>query len=286
MDDLIDTVSGSHQDPLDRVTVAMQLAEELDEVADSLIGHFVDQARRAGAPWSEIGRSMGMSKQAAQKRFGRTQPATPLDPSQGFSRFNEEARAVVVTAQTRARATGNDTIGVVHLMLGLIAADGSTAAHCLTAQGLSLAEIERTAGAMLAPAGSNLPALIPFDPHAKDALERTSVEAQRRGAARTASAVNMYCWPSWPSNKEPVFWRGSVSRRKASKLSWTPGRRSWRRDAHSDVGGDVSAPQKPMSTTMDSAKRRRRGNGLVQTVDDQHQPAELQGFGRLGRDQR
>lgn len=183
LDDLIDTVSVSHQDPLDRVTVAMQLAEELDEVADSLIGHFVDQARRAGASWSEIGRSMGMSKQAAQKRFvGRTQPATPLDPSQGFSRFNDEARAVVVTAQTRARATGNDTIGVAHLVLGLIAADGSTAAHCLTAQGLSLAEIERTAGAMLAPAGANLPALIPFDPHAKDALERTFVEAQRRGA--------------------------------------------------------------------------------------------------------
>ncbi len=188
LNDLIHTVSDAHQDPLDRVTGAMQLAAELDEVADSLIGHFVDQARRAGASWSEIGRSMGMSRQAAQKRFvARTQPASPLDPSQGFSRFNEEARAVVVAAQTRARAMGNDTIGVAHLLLGLIAADESTAAHCLTAQGLSLAEIGRTAEAMLPPAGSTLPALIPFDPHAKDALQRTLAEAQRRGADNIGS---------------------------------------------------------------------------------------------------
>src|ERR1700710_223271 len=109
LDDLIDTIANAHQDPLDRVADAMQLAQELDEVADSLIGHFVDQARRSGASWSEIGRSMGMSKQAAQKRFvGKAQPTSPpLDPSQGFSRFDEEARAVVITAQERARAAGN-----------------------------------------------------------------------------------------------------------------------------------------------------------------------------------
>ncbi len=107
-DGLIDTISHAHQNPLDRVTGAMQVAEELDEVADSLIGHFVVQARRSGGSWSDIGRSMGMSKQAAQKRFVRkAQPAgTPVDSSQGFSRFNEEARAVVIAAQERARRAG------------------------------------------------------------------------------------------------------------------------------------------------------------------------------------
>ena len=119
-DGLIDTISHAHQNPLDRVTGAMQVAEELDEVADSLIGHFVDQARRSGGSWSDIGRSMGMSKQAAQKRFVRkAQPAgTPVDSSQGFSRFNEEARAVVIAAQERVRRAGNDTIGVAHLVSG------------------------------------------------------------------------------------------------------------------------------------------------------------------------
>jgi hypothetical protein len=180
LDDLIGAVAGAHHDPLDRVTGAVQLAEDLGEVADSLIGHFVDQARRAGASWSEIGRSMGMSKQAAQKRFvGRSQSqATPLDSSQGFSRFDEEARAVVVTAQQRAREAGNDTISIGHLLLGLVAGPESAAARAVVAQGVSLEDLERLASATLPPAAASVPALIPFDEHAKDALQRTFAEAQ------------------------------------------------------------------------------------------------------------
>lgn len=184
LDELIGVIASAYQDPLDRVTGAVQLAEELDEVADSLIGHFVDQARRAGAPWSQIGRSMGMSKQAAQKRFvGRSQPnATPLDSSQGFSRFNEEARAVVVTAQDQARAAGNDTLGIGHLVLALVAAADSAAARAIAAQGVSLEDVKRVASATLPPPAASVPDLIPFDPHAQDALQRTFAEAQRRGA--------------------------------------------------------------------------------------------------------
>src|SRR4051794_40459665 len=85
--DPIGAVTSAHEEPLHRVMRAVVLAEHLGEVADSLIGHFVDQARRAGASWSEIGRSMGVTKQAAQKRFvARGESgAAPLDPSQGLS---------------------------------------------------------------------------------------------------------------------------------------------------------------------------------------------------------
>src|SRR5437588_5488537 len=123
LDDLIDAITKVHHDPLDQLTDAVLAADHLGEVADHLIGHFVDQARRAGASWSEIGRSMGVTKQAAQKRFvARGQAgAAPLDPSQGFSRFTDDARAVVVTAQERARESGNDAITVGHLVLALVA---------------------------------------------------------------------------------------------------------------------------------------------------------------------
>lgn len=163
------------------MTSAVQLAEDLGEVADSLIGHFVDQARRACSSWSEIGRSMGMSKQAAQQRFvSRVQsPATPLDPSQGFSRFNEEARAVVVGAQQRARDAGNDTIGMGHLVLGLLAAPEGGAARAVVAQGVSLKDVQQLATATLPPAAASVPALIPFDEHVKDALQRSFAQAQR-----------------------------------------------------------------------------------------------------------
>src|SRR3954462_5029380 len=106
LDDLIGAIAGAHAEPLDRLTDAVVLAEHLGEVADSLIGHFVDQARRAGASWSEIGRSMGVTKQAAQKRFVARGESPDLDASQGFSRFTDRARKVVVTAQEEARTRG------------------------------------------------------------------------------------------------------------------------------------------------------------------------------------
>jgi hypothetical protein len=189
LDDLIGAIAGAHAEPLDRLTDAVVLAEHLGEVADSLIGHFVDQARRAGASWSEIGRSMGVTKQAAQKRFvARGEPGVaPLDPSQGFSRFTDEARAAVVTAQEKARAAGNETISVNHLVLALVADPAGAAARAVTAQGASLDDVVRTASATLPPAAATVPALIPFDAHARDALERTFAEAQRLGAEAIGS---------------------------------------------------------------------------------------------------
>jgi len=71
LDNLITYVKALHPDggPLDSVSDAMVVATQPDEQSDALIGHFVDQARRSGASWSQIGASMGVSKQAAQKRF-------------------------------------------------------------------------------------------------------------------------------------------------------------------------------------------------------------------------
>ena len=186
---LITAIDAGQQDPLERLSRAVQTADELSETADSLIGHYVDQARRAGASWSSIGRSMGTSKQAAQKRFvPRDQPAAaPLDSSQGFSRFTDDARAVVVTAQEQARRAGNDEITVSHLVLGMIASADSTATRAIASQVESLVLVERTAVATLPPGAVSVPALIPFDAHAKTVLEDTFRQAQQRTADSIAS---------------------------------------------------------------------------------------------------
>jgi hypothetical protein len=179
--DLIEAIDTSHSDPLSRVTNAVQLAEQLGDTADSLIGHFVDQARKAGASWSEIGRSIGTSKQAAQQRFVSRARATaaPLDSSHGFSRFRDDARAIVVTAQERAREAGNDFVGVSHLVLGLVASPDSTAARAIAAQAVSPEEVGNTAVATLSAPAASVPALIPFDAHAKTALEGAFAQAER-----------------------------------------------------------------------------------------------------------
>src|ERR687890_2673013 len=94
LDDLIQAITRVHSDPLEQLTDAVLAGEHLGEVADHLIGHFVDQARRSGASWTEIGRSMGVTKQAAQKRFV-PRPSAPDLEAEGFRRFTPRARKAV-----------------------------------------------------------------------------------------------------------------------------------------------------------------------------------------------
>lgn len=179
LDELIETIKKAHPAALDQLTDAVLTADHLGEVADHLIGHFVDQARRSGASWTEIGRSMGVTKQAAQKRFVAKGETPALDASQGFSRFTNRARKVVVTAQEEARARSNGQICVGHLVLGLVADPAALGARAIVAQGVSLDAVRQTATATLPAAVDSMPALVPFDAHAKKALDLTFREALR-----------------------------------------------------------------------------------------------------------
>src|SRR5687767_11525628 len=102
LDDLLDLVrsSSSSDDPLQHLAGAVVVAEGMGELADHLVGHFVDQARRSGASWTDIGRALGVSKQAAQQRFvaravvdAETFTSGPLS-----SRFTPRVRAALVEA--------------------------------------------------------------------------------------------------------------------------------------------------------------------------------------------
>ncbi|WP_174557185.1 Clp protease N-terminal domain-containing protein [Rhodococcoides fascians] len=183
LDDLIAAIEKVHTDALDQLSDAVIAADALGDIADHLIGHFVDRARRSGASWTAIGASMGVSKQAVQKRFvakGGDDPAE-LDASQGFSRFTPRARNVVVGAQNEARATSNDHITTGHLILGLLGEPDGFAAKLLGAQGLTDEQIRTAVTATLPEPADPLPALIPFDAGAQKALELTFREALRLG---------------------------------------------------------------------------------------------------------
>ncbi|MEU3473030.1 Clp protease N-terminal domain-containing protein [Rhodococcus sp. NPDC006774] len=183
LDDLIDAIEKVHTDALDQLSGAVIAADSLGEVADHLIGHFVDRARRSGASWTAIGASMGVSKQAVQKRFvakGGADPAD-LDASQGFSRFTPRARNVVVGAQNEARATANDCITTGHLILGLLGEPEGFAAKLLGAQGLTPEQIRSAVTATLPEPTDPVPDLVPFDAGAKKVLELTFREALRLG---------------------------------------------------------------------------------------------------------
>src|SRR5499426_2535098 len=143
LDDLIDAIKKAHAEPLEQLTDAVIAADALGDIADHLIGHFVDQARRSGAAWTEIGRSMGVSKQAAQKRFVPKDPGQvpDLDAGEGFSRFTLRARNAVMVAQNEARAAGHDQIRPEHLVLGLLGDPRSLAATAIVELGVPLAAV-------------------------------------------------------------------------------------------------------------------------------------------------
>ncbi|MBT2451509.1 ATP-dependent Clp protease ATP-binding subunit [Streptomyces sp. ISL-43] len=185
LDDLIEAIKKVHTDTLEQLSGAVVAAEALGDVADHLIGHFVDQARRSGASWTDIGRSMGVTRQAAQKRFvpkaDKAGEGNDVDAAQGFGRFTPRARNVVVTAQNEARAAGNTEIAAAHLVLGLLADSESLAAIALRAQGVALEDVRAAVTAVLPAPVAEVPELVPFDAAAKKALELTFREALRLG---------------------------------------------------------------------------------------------------------
>jgi hypothetical protein len=179
LDDLINAIKQVHTDVLDQLSDAVLAAEHLGEVADHLIGHFVDQARRSGASWTDIGKSMGVSKQAAQKRFVPRADLTALDPDQGFGRFTPRARNAVVAAQNAAREARNREITPDHLVLGLLDDPEALALKLLNEQKVDPEAVR--AAITLPPACDEPPQLTPFSGPARKALELTFREALRLG---------------------------------------------------------------------------------------------------------
>lgn len=184
LDDLIDTIRKVHDDPLDQLSDAVVTAEHLGDVADSLIGHFVDQARRAGASWTAIGTSMGVSKQAAQKRFVGQTPAAPDDGAANpFARFTPRARNAIVVAHYAAVAAEADHVSPTHLLGGVLGEQSSLGVLVLRSLDVDTEALER----QLAPTSTKpaptdrTPPFIPYDDAAKAVLENTVTTALDMG---------------------------------------------------------------------------------------------------------
>jgi hypothetical protein len=162
LDNLIAYVKALHPDggPLENVTDAFAVSSRLDEQSDALIGYFVDQARRSGAPWSQIGAAMGVSKQAAQKRFVPSRAIQPLLEGQNFPRFTERAARVLAAADRvaagQAVGSGEPAIGQAHLAAALLSEPEGLAARAILAAGLTAEQIYAAVGAGPAAPGPNV----------------------------------------------------------------------------------------------------------------------------------
>ena len=186
LDELISYIKSQDGTALDHVSAAVRISEHLGELADHLIGHFVDQARKTGASWTDIGQSMGVTKQAAQKRFVPRPTDTDWQSlladafhAHPFSRFTPRAKHVVVAAQEEAREGRQTLILPEHLALGLLDEPEGLAARAIAALGVAAEAAREALVAALPTAVAKEPAAdtIPFAPRSKKVLELAMREA-------------------------------------------------------------------------------------------------------------
>jgi ATP-dependent Clp protease ATP-binding subunit ClpA len=186
LDNLISYVKTLHSSagPLENLSAAVGVAADLDEQSDALIGHFVDQARRSGASWSQIGASMGVSKQAVQKRF------VAQWESAEFSRFTQRTRNVLAAADRIAKAAGADVIGADHLAAGLLSEPDALAARVMHAAGLTDEQVLGAFGLeAAAPASSAAAPAAPAAP-AADAAALRELRFSEAGRAALRGALH------------------------------------------------------------------------------------------------
>ena len=185
-DDLIEHIESTHREgtALEHLVDSVGLAAHLGELADHLVGHFVDQARNSGASWADIGDALGVTKQAAQKRFV---PRTRIEHhtiSRGkaksmFGRFTDEARSVVVASEEHCREAGHPEVGTGHILLALIDDPNGLAVRVLSAKGVLPDRVRESIGAALGPGKGRVTGHIPFAADAKKVLELSLREALR-----------------------------------------------------------------------------------------------------------
>jgi len=173
LDGLIREVRAGSDDVLIQLQAASRKAGELDELGDALLTHFVDRCRRAGRTWAEIGEHLGVTRQAAQKRFVDT-----IGEGVSLDRFTTRARHAMDRAQEVASSLDHNYLGTEHQLLALFDIEGGLAGRVLSELGVSRGAVERSVLAVVPRGAVSAAGLArgsvaarPFTPRARKVLE-------------------------------------------------------------------------------------------------------------------
>jgi hypothetical protein len=178
-------------EPLARLAAAARARDELEQLTEAVLDHFVTEARDAGCSWSQIGGVLGVSKQAAQQRHTAPESVARQLLSQIilrrratgraglFTRFAPGARTAIALARDAAHRLRHRQIGTEHLLLGLLAEEHGTAARVLTELGATEAAVELAIVDRVGVGDDELPGRLPFAARSKKVLELALREAVR-----------------------------------------------------------------------------------------------------------
>lgn len=165
------------ESPLSRLETAASITKTVGETADAVLGYFVDQARRAGHSWSEIGESLGVSKQAAQQRHGPRLGS----PSLSLERFTERARSVLAQAEFSARHLGHSFIGTEHLLLAQYAEPDGVGVKVLIEAGLSAEQVRQAIVELIGEGPGAGEGRLPYTPRAVQLVTNAQAAAVEFG---------------------------------------------------------------------------------------------------------
>jgi hypothetical protein len=178
LQELIETIrrdSGS-DDVLEQLATASSTIGELTGTSDAALGYFVDRARGAGKSWVEISAVLGVSKQAAHKRFAVSWTTRP-----GFKHYTPRTRQVVEAAARIALSRNHAYVGTEHLLLALYTEPEALATKVLVAHGITEEAVDTAVTAVTPSGATPYEGEPPLTPRAAHVLQGALAEALELG---------------------------------------------------------------------------------------------------------
>jgi ATP-dependent Clp protease ATP-binding subunit ClpA len=122
-------------DPETALRALTALRSELDATEPEL----VQRALQAGSSWSQVARALGITKQAAHRKY-RHLLEPPLGASTSGPKIlvTSEARRSIQLARQEAKRLGQPAVGTEHILLGILRCHQSHAVRALNALGVTL----------------------------------------------------------------------------------------------------------------------------------------------------
>ena len=120
---------------------ALRTLTELRRELDDFVRVHVERGLAAGRSFGDLARVLGISRQAAHRRFRELAPARRRSPGRRRLAATDQARRVMRLAQAETVASGARATGSRHVLLGILRAPDSAAARALQSEGITLERI-------------------------------------------------------------------------------------------------------------------------------------------------